>query len=217
MSEWYWGNVYSITRDFDHLLFEVEGGKILMAEIGSGVTKMEDAPRVQRAKPWTKFFRYVKDGIWNRVTKVQNRASDCLPIDLSTGEYFLIRRKDNGKLAIPGGMIDPEEVIDAERADWVRAAFRELKEETGINPSQCLAIHPLMDEPLLCDDPREHTVSMPHIAIVKPGVRGFGADDAEAETMPGFNLGTVPPHLAFSHHETMIRMASAWVRGYSSK
>jgi len=210
----YWGPVYNIAREGDDLKFLIKDDKVLTAKIGSKATKLMGVPLVgpTRDRPWTKYFRYVTlDDGTNSVIHTENRAVDCVPIDLKSGEYFLIRRIDSGKLAVPGGIIDSDEISSPTKAHWQKAALRELQEETGIRPDQLLTIHQLSDVLIKGDDPREHTMTMPFAVIIQSGVRGFGADDAVAEPMVGFKFDTVPP-LAFTHHQAIIEMAVGYAR-----
>jgi 8-oxo-dGTP pyrophosphatase MutT (NUDIX family) len=212
----YWGPVYGITREGDRIQFLIEGDRVLVARIGSGATKLKEVPAKGPTKddPWVQFFRYATPGDGtNVVSYTENRAVDCLPIDPTSGEYFLIRRRDSGKFAVPGGMVDPDEVLGPAEARWEEAALRELYEETGIRREDLLAIHRLSEGLIPGEDPREHAATMPFAAVVRPGVRGFGADDAVPEAMVGFKFGTIPP-LHFPHHPTIIEMAVAYARSF---
>ena len=102
---------------------------------------------------------------------------------------LLIQRKHEpykNSWALPGGFVDVDEKIEI-------AAMRELKEETGISgiPLQFLNY---FDEP--GRDPRERTVSMAFVCILKQRIEAHPASDArKAEWHKIDNL----PELAFDH------------------
>ena len=92
-----------------------------------------------------------------------------------------------GKWAFPGGFLKMDETAK-------EGALRELKQETGFVPSY-------LDEfgtfSTVDRDPRERTLTIAFVALVKPGAVS-GMDDAdEAEWFPVSQM----PSLAFDHNE----------------
>lgn len=74
-------------------------------------------------------------------------AADCL---VEVEHYILaIRRKDNGKIALPGGLVERNE-------DTQTAALRELQEETGLTTHGAILNTAIFDEP--DRDPRGNRV-----------------------------------------------------------
>lgn len=112
---------------------------------------------------------------------------------------LLIQRKAEpfaGKWALPGGFVDENE----RPAD---AARRELKEETGLEPSELEQLHTFGDPGR---DPRGWTVSVVYLTRVRPDeLTPVAGDDAAAVSW--FPLDDLPS-LAFDHAEILRRVRS---------
>lgn len=109
-------------------------------------------------------------------------------------KILLIKRANapyQGNYALPGGYVDPEE-------DLITAAYRELKEETGITDIRLK---------LLCErsaperDPRGRTISIVYFGLVKRADEEIKAGDDAAEAT-WFNFNSLPA-LAFDHSQIM--------------
>lgn len=115
---------------------------------------------------------------------------------------LLIKRKNppfKGLPALPGGFLNLQESLD-------NAAFRELKEETGIRPSYLEQLY-TFGEPKR--DPRERVVSVAYIALVRPSDHTViaGSDAADATWYDINELAKKPTlKLAFDHAE-ILRLA----------
>ncbi len=108
-------------------------------------------------------------------------------------EVLLVKRghwPDEGKWALPGGFVNPNEPLDI-------AAARELREETGLCDVPLHQLHTFGDPGR---DPRGWTISVAHMALVPDEKvreqRIAGGDDAtDAAWFPAYE----PPPLAFDH------------------
>jgi 8-oxo-dGTP diphosphatase len=115
---------------------------------------------------------------------------------------LLIRRKDKpyaGRWAIPGGFVNMGEPFE-------KAARRELKEETGLNPDGPLAFIGVYGRP--GRDPRGRTISIAHATVIRgtpPSVEG--GDDAEEAAWLDIDEAK---GLAFDHDE-ILAAARAWL------
>jgi 8-oxo-dGTP diphosphatase len=113
---------------------------------------------------------------------------------------LLIRRKNDpfaGCWAFPGGFVDEGETIQ-------QAAVRELQEETGLTASDLVQLFTAGDPGR---DPRGWTVSVLHLARVKPkDAKAVAADDA-AE-VEWHRLDELPP-MAFDHAALMEKVRAA--------
>lgn len=111
-------------------------------------------------------------------------------------KVLLIRRGSppfEGKWALPGGFVEPDESLK-------RAAWRELKEETGVNAGFLEQLgafgHPDRD-------PRERVITVAYYALI-PNERlkiAASSDAAEASLFPMSDL----PALAFDHAKILRR------------
>lgn len=108
---------------------------------------------------------------------------------------LLIRRGSEpyaGSWALPGGYVEPDETL-------ARAAARELEEETGIRVETLEQLATYGDPGR---DPRGHTVSVAHLAVLPDAQEPTGGDDAsEAAWRPLDELE--PDELAFDHDKVL--------------
>ena len=114
-------------------------------------------------------------------------ADGLIPID---DKLVLIRRKYypfEGKLALPGGMVEYDERVE-------NAILREMKEETGLDVEidEMLGVY---SEP--GRDPRGHVISVAFV-LKKVGGELRSGDDAKAVEL--VKIDEIPD-LAFDHNE----------------
>lgn len=76
-----------------------------------------------------------------------------------------------GRLAMPGGFVDPDESLDA-------AARRELSEETGVDVGDAIRFEQLGAYGAPDRDPRGRIVSVAYLAVVPGRPAAAGGDDA---------------------------------------
>lgn len=113
-----------------------------------------------------------------------------------TKQVLLIQRKGEPfqfMWALPGGFVNPDELIEA-------AAWRELKEETGVTNSGCWFVGVFDD---VLRDPRQRVVSFVYGTVLIDDVDLFASDDAM--DIGWFDVDDLP-ELAFDH-ELMIKKA----------
>lgn len=122
---------------------------------------------------------------------------------------LLIKRKDapfKNRLAIPGGFLNLSESLDA-------AAFRELREETGVKPAYIEQLY-TFGEPKR--DPRERVVTVSYLTLIKSDehVVKAGSDAKEAKwfrLVPSkdsyffVDASVVPSNLAFDHADILSK------------
>ena len=130
---------------------------------------------------------------------------DCVVFGLDEEDLkvLLIQRRNEpfaGRWALPGGFVDVGETPE-------EAARRELEEETGLRNVYLEQLY-TFGEP--DRDPREHTVSVAHYALVNTrGTRVRAADDARDA---GWFPARRPPPLAFDH-DRIVRIARERLKG----
>jgi 8-oxo-dGTP diphosphatase len=117
---------------------------------------------------------------------------DCVVFGFDGGDLkVLLIRRDlepfKGRWALPGGFVEQDEPID-------HAARRELEEETGLSKVFLEQLYTFGDPGR---DPRGHTVTVAHYALVKLSDHEARAasDASHADWFPA----TDPPPLAFDH------------------
>jgi len=108
-------------------------------------------------------------------------GTSIIPI-LPDGRIVLIRRRDNGLWALPGGIIDWGE-------DVATAVKRELAEETGlevVNIRRLVGVYSAPDR-----DPRMHSICI----VVEADVQGIMAikDKLEVADVQAFAPNSLPP------------------------
>ncbi|MER5884240.1 NUDIX hydrolase [Streptomyces sp. NPDC001941] len=100
----------------------------------------------------------------------------------------------DGCWALPGGHVDAGETS-------LRAAARELAEETGVNVRPCdLTFSGLFDSP--DRDPRGRYVSATYTVTIGSDVMPTAGDDATEARW--FSLAELPPNLAFDHADIVM-------------
>ncbi|GAB4180226.1 MAG: NUDIX hydrolase [Coleofasciculaceae cyanobacterium] len=107
-------------------------------------------------------------------------GTSIIPI-LPNGQIVLIRRRDNGKWGLPGGMVNWGQ-------DLLTTVKRELEEETGL---ELLAIRRLVGIYSAPDrDPRIHSICV----VVEADVRGTMQvkDTLEISEVKAFDRGAIP-------------------------
>ena len=106
------------------------------------------------------------------------------------GGIILIKRKNPPEgWALPGGFVDYGESLET-------AAFREAKEETGLNINLIRQFHTYSDPKR---DPRYHTITTVYIAKAK----GIAIAGDDAEQIGAFKRGVFPEDIAFDHREIL--------------
>jgi 8-oxo-dGTP diphosphatase len=112
-------------------------------------------------------------------------------------QVLLVRRGNQpyaGRLALPGGFVEPDE-------DLHEAAARELREETGV---EGVVMEQLRSYGAPGRDPRQRVVSVAHVAILPERVRAVGGDDAAEAVWR--NVGPLLRRggtLAFDHRQIL--------------
>ncbi|MCF8302821.1 MAG: NUDIX hydrolase [Bacteroidales bacterium] len=109
---------------------------------------------------------------------------------------ILIIQRDNppfeGKWAFPGGFVEIDESLDT-------AAYRELKEETGISK---IKLEQLYTFGTLNRDPRHRTISVAYTGFVDEEEKQKAKAASDARSTGWFKVDQVPP-LAFDHDEIL--------------
>ncbi len=116
-------------------------------------------------------------------------GTSIIPI-LPDGRIVLIRRRDNGLWALPGGMVDWGE-------DIPNTVQRELMEETGLDLVKIRRLVGVYSAP--DRDPRIHSICI----VVEAEVQGIMEiqDTLEAMEIQAFSLNSLPPG-QMSHDHT---------------
>ena len=114
--------------------------------------------------------------------------------DPNNPKVLLITRKNEpfkGKLALPGGFLDPDD------RSAMSAAIRELKEETNLSLSYMFQVCALTKEGR---DPRERCISIVYADTVHDDLEGLIKAQDDASTVQWVSLvGLRKDNLAFDH------------------
>lgn len=130
---------------------------------------------------------------------------DCVVFGLDEGDLkvLLIQRgiePFEGKWALPGGFVSPEESLEA-------AAKRELKEETGVEDVFLEQLYTVGD---VDRDPRERVITVAYYALVN--LQDFDVHaSTDASNAAWFEIDDLP-ELAFDHN-MILQMALDRLRG----
>ena len=134
-----------------------------------------------------------KPGLW---FDGPNYTADAVIIDPDTEKIVLIKRRDTGDWALPGGFIEP-----SERSD--QAAVREAFEETGLalsEPTQCI-YRGIVADPRNTDQAWIETSA--YLFTQSSDMTVCGSDDAcEARWLP---LGDLPQ--LYASHDDIVMVA----------
>ena len=119
------------------------------------------------SKPINKYIEYQERQIgtssFKIITYTENRTVNIIPFrtNKELSQYYLIKKEDTGLWATVGGYVEPSELNNP-----LKAALRELREETGAFP---LAIRELPCGWLKSNTPEEyHSYTLPFIALIDP-------------------------------------------------
>lgn len=120
-------------------------------------------------------------------------GTSIIPI-LPNGQIVLIRRRDNGKWSLPGGMIDWGE-------DIPRAVRRELAEETGLDLVKIRRLVGVYSAPER--DPRVHSICV----VVEADVKGEMKiqDSMEVLEIQAFSPNSLPPGELSHDHDQQLQ------------
>lgn len=118
-------------------------------------------------------------------------GTSIIPI-LPDGRIVLVRRRDNGLWALPGGIVDWGEDIPT-------AVQRELTEETGLDLvkiNRLVGVYSAPDR-----DPRIHSICI----VVEAEVQGTmeTQDTLEVSEIQAFPPTSLPPHLSHDHNRQL--------------
>ncbi|MDQ3389301.1 MAG: NUDIX domain-containing protein [Gemmatimonadota bacterium] len=143
--------------------------------------------RRKRAGRSAQLWRYLSTGI-RLMLKHPIPSVAVVPL-LADGRVVLVRRVDNDRWVVPGGMIDWGE-------DVAEAAERELEEETGLRLTSIRRILGVYSAP--GRDPRVHAISISVVAEVEgePSIH----DPLEVSEIRAFEPEDLP--FGYTAHDT---------------
>lgn len=120
-------------------------------------------------------------------------GTSIIPL-LPDGRIVLIRRRDDGLWALPGGMVDWGEDIPS-------TVHRELMEETGLEVAQIKRLVGVYSSP--DRDPRIHSICV----VVEAEVEGNMAiqDELEVMEIQAFTADSLPPEPMSHDHARQLR------------
>ena len=120
-------------------------------------------------------------------------GTSIIPI-LPDGQIVLVRRRDNGKWALPGGMVNWGQ-------DLATTVKRELAEETGLELSQLGRLVGIYSAP--DRDPRVHSICV----VIEADVQGTMQvqDTLEISEVQAFERSTIPMADLSHDHEQQLQ------------
>ncbi|MGL5192861.1 MAG: NUDIX hydrolase [Chroococcales cyanobacterium] len=113
---------------------------------------------------------------------------------LDNGQIVLIRRRDNGKWGLPGGMVDWGE-------DIPNTLKRELTEETGLSVTQVGRLVGIYSAP--DRDPRIHSICVVVVAQVQGEMKIY--DPAEILEVKAFDRDSLPLGQLSHDHDRQLQ------------
>ncbi|MCW4029249.1 MAG: NUDIX hydrolase [Candidatus Bathyarchaeota archaeon] len=117
-------------------------------------------------------------------------------IPYPNNQILLIKRKTRpfvGYWALPGGRMDPEELIE-------QTVIREVKEETGLDAEIVCKVGEYVERGIKDDIDYEY---YPTCFVVKPTGGELRKQDSEIQEMQLFSLDRLPTPLAFEHERML--------------
>lgn len=128
---------------------------------------------------------------------------------------LLVRRSEHpfkGQWALPGGFVRVGAGPFEQGEDVDEAAARELKEETGLDPSRVF-LEQLYTFGSVGRDPRMRVITVAYYALVRPDLAPIVRAGGDASDAQWFEVGQVPAlGLAFDHAE-IVEAALVRIRG----
>ncbi|HEY9821836.1 MAG TPA: NUDIX hydrolase [Candidatus Sericytochromatia bacterium] len=120
-------------------------------------------------------------------------GTSIIPI-LPDGQIVLVRRRDNGKWALPGGMVNWGQ-------DLATTVKRELAEETGLELSEIRRLVGIYSAP--DRDPRVHSICV----VIEADVQGTMQvqDTLEISEVQAFERSTIPMADLSHDHEQQLQ------------
>lgn len=210
----FWGAIGEVKDHGEHAI-TIQGPQGLEVVTQRRLTKLTP-PGPPAGSRFIKYIAFYEKKAQLRAMQVESRAVDCVPYDPIAKAFYLIKRKDSGLLALPGGFIDPED--GNPNTDIVgmlkTAALRELQEETGAVPDSVVMLGHSVREviaPGTQQVTREWITRTWPFAALMPMTDLKPADDAQQAPgtpglLPGWYASSngVPDGLHFAHHATIL-------------
>jgi 8-oxo-dGTP pyrophosphatase MutT (NUDIX family) len=216
--ESYWGYISKVAQFGDFLKIFTPNGLIFV--VPKDLTLLR--PPGPRDGHWMKFFNFIREDNTSIITHVENRTVDIVPVKEESKSFYLIKRKDSGMLAIPGGFIDEEDgflnISELKQGSPVllQAAKRELREECGVVEAKFWPLGAPVKERITSGFKPKELISRtwPWMAIIPNNFEMHPGDDAtQAPGEPGLEAGWysmkngIPKNMHFAHHADILKRA----------